>query len=134
MEYADEIESLHDFFVDWYCGNCEQEEFTTVEQALADSFERIAPDATIDTREGVLESIREAYGTHDSDVFSIEIQHVEVIETVDSHALVRYEERQRSRSGSNGRLSTALFAPAKTNQDRSIEWRYLQETWLDPPE
>lgn len=129
-DYEAEIEALHDFFVEWYCGECDQEAFETVQRALGDSFERVAPDGSIDSREEILESVRGAYDAYEPGAFEIEIRDVVVVESMDDRALVRYEEWQSAPSGTNGRLSTVLFATA----DSGITWRYLQETWLEPPE
>lgn len=133
-DYEREIESLHDFFTKWYCGECERRAFETVERALADSFERVTPDGTIDKRRDVLEGIRRAYDTYEGGAFEIEIRNVEPVETKGDRALVRYEEWQTSVSGTNGRLSTAQFAPIGKDEENGLEWRYLHETWLDSPE
>ena len=45
--------------------------------------------------------------------------------------LVRYEEWQTSPGETNGRISTALFAPHR--EEGRVEWQYLHETWLEPP-
>lgn len=131
--YQREIESLHEFFTKWYCGECERAAFETVERALADSFERVAPDGRIDARREVLESIRDAYNTYEQGAFEIAIRNVEPIVTTDEQALVRYEEWQTSPSGTNGRLSTVQFSPIANDEETVIEWRYLHETWLDSP-
>ncbi len=126
-----EIETLHDFFAEWYCGDCDRAAFERVERALADGFQRVAPDGSIDDRTEILESIRGAYDGYAAGAFEIEIRNVEAVATIDDRALVRYEEWQTSPSGTNGRLSTALFAPSPAG---AVEWHYLQETWLDSPE
>ena len=105
--------------------------FGTVERALAEDFERVAPDGSIDSRQSILDSVRAAYGTYDSGAFEIEIRNVEPVETSEDRALVRYEEWQTAPSGTNGRVSTALFAPASGSGEQPVAWRYLQETWLE---
>jgi hypothetical protein len=136
-----EIETLHAFFVRWYCGGATRGEFERVEHALAPSFERIAPDGAIHSRETVLAGIRESHDTHER--FEIAIRNVEPVAVADDRALVRYEEWQTTPEGTNGRLSTALFVPvdsAETEAEAtddptrpSAAWRHLQETWLDAP-
>ena len=125
------IEALHDFFAAWYCADCDRDAFGTVERALAEDFERVAPDGSIDSRQSILDSVRAAYGTYDSGAFEIEIRNVEPVETSEDRALVRYEEWQTAPSGTNGRVSTALFAPASGSGEQPVAWRYLQETWLE---
>ena len=45
-------------------------------------------------------------------------------------ALVRYEECQERPDGTNGRISTALFGPARSPvaDQQDVEWLYLHET------
>lgn len=142
-----EIETLHEFFVRWYCGTVGRDEFERVERALGPEFERVSPDGDVHGRDAVLSGIRGAYCEHET--FEIEIRNVEPV-VVDEHALVRYEEWQTTPTGGNGRLSTALFVPVdgaptsmdEADDDREPEsapepmarWRYLHETWLDAPE
>ncbi len=130
-----EIETLHDLFVRWYRGEADRDEFERLERALGDSFEMVSPDGSVSGREAVLDGIRSAYGTRTG--FDIEIRNVELVERIDEHALVRYEEwqyttdeaddtRESSPAGSagdtresspaeefhrTGRLSTVLLAP-----------------------
>jgi hypothetical protein len=94
-ECREEIENLHAFFVRWYCGTAEQDEFDRVEQALGASFERVGPDGTIHVRETVRDGIRSQYDTHDPGSFDIEIRNVELIESTGEQTLVRYESGRR---------------------------------------
>lgn len=105
----------------------------TVDRALADSFERVGLDGSIDSREAILERIRGMFGTYETSTFEIDIRNVECIEAKDDWALARYEEWQTAPSGTNARLSTSVFARNPEDQERTVEWCYLQETWIDPP-
>jgi hypothetical protein len=137
-----EIRALHEWFVRWYCGDAS--DFGRVERALAPAFERVTPDGTVQDRAAVIEGIRSNGDAYDT--FDIEIHNVERVATAGEHALVRYEEWQTTPDGENGRLSTALFAPAERTDTESrsgdtanpelpaVAWLSLQETWLDPPE
>lgn len=132
--YRREIKGLHDFFVEWYCGECDRDAFETVEQALAPAFERIAPDGGIDDRMVVLDGIRDSYDEYESGTFDIDIRNVELIETTDDRTLVRYEEWQSSPTGTDGRISTAYFASNGNGDRTDVKWRFLHETWIEPPE
>jgi hypothetical protein len=132
-----EIETLHAVFTRWYRGQSTRAEFDRVERALDASFERVAPDGTVDSRETVLAGIREQYDSYDQ--FGIDIRDVRRVVATGDHTLVRYEEWQTTPGGTNGRLSTALFAPVDSPDPAddtrpSAAWRHLQETWLDAPE
>jgi hypothetical protein len=119
-----EIETLHDLFVRWYRGEADRDEFERLERALGDSFEMVAPDGSVSDRETVLDGIRSAYDTRTG--FDIEIRNVELVERIDEHALVRYEEwqyttdaagdtRESSPAGSAG--DTRESSPAETAGD-----------------
>lgn len=128
-----EIETLHGFFVRWYRGEPGRDRFARVERALAPGFERLTPEGSIAGRETVLASVREGYDTYDPDSCEIEIRNVTPVEVREDRALVRYEEWQTMDGETTGRLSTALFGPSDPEQGTAsgVEWRYLQETWLD---
>jgi len=129
-----EIEELHSFFVAWYCGRCDEEEFDRLAGALASEFERVAPDGTVADRAAVLAGVRDTYDEYDH--FEIEIRNVEAVAVESERALVRYDEWQTTPSGSNGRRSSVLLTPVEDRADAGphAAWEYLHETWLDPPE
>ena len=123
-----EIEQLHAFFVDWYCGD--ESAFERVERALAPSFERVSPDGTVQDREATLNGIRATQNAYEW--FDIEIRNVVLLESFEESALVRYEEYQTMPGDSNGRLSTTLLAHDSDGSPATdLRWRYLQETWLE---
>jgi len=131
-----EIETLHEFFVRWYRGELADEEFERVERALAPAFVMVGPDGSITERDAILASIRDGYDTYDPDACGIDIRNVTPVEIREDRALVRYEEWQTMDGETTGRLSTALFGPGDGDAatDSGVEWRYLQETWLDDGE
>jgi len=139
-----EIEGLHEFFVRWYRGEWDRSRFERVEAALAPSFERITPGGSIHGRETVLDGIESAYGSYEGETCEITIRNVTPVEIREDRALVRYEEWQRMGEDRTGRLSTVLFgaidaADAGTSEvytttATGLEWRHLQETWLDSGE
>lgn len=128
--YRREIESLHRLFVEWYTGVLDNGSFEQLDDAFGPSFELVSPDGTVHDRTDILGSIREAYESYAPGEFDIEIRNVEVLADYDDVTLVRYEECQDTPEGVTGRLSTAVFGPASENDD-AIEWRYVQETWLE---
>ena len=125
-----EIEGLHSFFVRWYAGTADREEFTRLERALAPEFEMVSPTGDRSDRAGVLDWIRESYGREEPGTFDIEIRNVELVRSLDDHALVRYEEWQREHGDENGRISTVLLHEAESAPE-GLEWIDLHETALE---
>lgn len=126
-----EIEELHAFFVAWYTGQAEG--FGRMEAAIASGFEMVTPDGDRLDREAVLGMVREGRGTHDPGTFDIEIRNVDLLETGDECALVRYEEYQTAPEGGDGRVSTVLFRPDDTAPG-GLAWVTVHETWIETPE
>lgn len=129
-----EIESLHEFFVRWYCGETDRSAIDQLERALAPDFERVSPDGTLHDKTAICSGVESTYNEHEQ--FSIDIRNVDPVTRVGDCLLVRYEEWQETPMDSNGRLSTVLFEPASdadTPTPSTVQWRYLQETWLDAP-
>ena len=125
-----EIETLHEFFVDWYAGTIEGDAFDRLEQALAPDFEMVTPDGDRLDRTAVVTGIREDHDRDDPGAFSIEIRNVEVVVRVGDFAVVRYEECQETTDGTTGRISTALFRE-DSSAPGGVVWLDLHETWLD---
>lgn len=131
-DYRAEIESLHAFFVEWYTGVADRDDFQTVEEALGPSFEMVTPGGEVHERDAILEAVRESFDTYDVGAFDIDIRNVDVVDRYGEATLVRYEEWQEDTEETTGRLSTALFAPVEESTGgRAMEWQYLQETWLE---
>lgn len=131
--YRHEIESLHDFFVEWYTAQVDDTAFSHVEDALGQSFELVSPDGTVHTRADTLDALGRSYDTHDVGEFGIEIRNVDLLAEYDDAALVRYEEWQDTPAGTSGRLSTVVFEKTGETDEPSLEWRHVQETWLEEP-
>ncbi|EMA35435.1 DUF4440 domain-containing protein [Halobiforma nitratireducens] len=131
--YAAEIESLHEFFVEWYAGQRPKTDAGRLEEALAPGFEMVTPDGDRLAREAVLEGIREDYGRDEPGAFDIDIRNVEVVARTESHATVRYEECQETTDETTGRVSTVLFRD-DTDAPGELAWVDLHETWLESPE
>ena len=123
-----EIEALHEFFVAWYTRA--RDDFDRVEAALGPRFEMIHPDGNRVSRAAILDSIRETKGSYDPGAFDIDIRAVEMVDSGDGYAVVRYEEWQTTPDEENGRLSTVVF---NTNDDTpsGLSWVTVHETWLE---
>jgi hypothetical protein len=123
-----EIEALHEFFVAWYTGTTD--DFDRVEAALGARFEMIHPDGNRVSRAAILDSIRETNGSYDPGAFDIDIRAVEMVDSGDGYAVVRYEEWQTTPDEENGRLSTVVF---NTDDDTpsGLSWVTVHETWLE---
>jgi len=126
-ECREEIETLHEFFVEWYAGGCDRRRFRRLERALAPGFELVSPDGDRLDRETVLEWIRGSYDRDDVTQFDIEIRNVEVRHRLEHVALVRYEEWQTTDDGTDVRLSTV----ALRSREDGIEWLDVHETALE---
>ena len=125
-----EIVTLHEFFEEWFRGERSPGAFERLENSLGDGFEQVTPEGTVIDREEVCRLVRDAYDRYDDEAFAIDIRGVEPIATHETRALVRYEEWQTSSEGTSGRISTAWLA-APGGDPNAVEWRHLQETWVD---
>lgn len=125
-----EIETLHEFFTDWYAGETDSDAIDRLSNALAHEFEMVDPDGNRRPRAEVIEMVETGYGQYEPGEFSIAIEHVELRWASDDHALVRYEEHQFGSDDTTVRLSTALFA-AKPTAPNGVVWRDLHETFQD---
>lgn len=127
-----EIESLHEFFVDWFTGETGEDSYDRVERALASDFEMVTPEGIRREYADVVDGIRDGYAGREPGTFDIEIRNVETRYTVADHTLLRYEEWQETPNGTTGRLSTVLFED-DPDAPGDVVWLDLHETWLDGP-
>lgn len=126
-----EIERLHAFFVDWYTGRLDPVAFDRFETALGPGFEMVTPEGECMKRAPVVEMVHEKGDTHRPGTFDIEIQNVTPVAIETDHALVRYEEHQRTPDGRTARLSTVYFE-SDDDAPEGLVWRHVHETWLAP--
>lgn len=126
-----EIEDLHGFFEAWFVGSLPETEqaFARFEQVLAETFVIIGPGGLEFDRSGILERVRQGYGSKASGEFALWIENVRLRECGEDRCLATYEEWQRSGDTTRGRISTVVFG-ARSDAPNGVEWRHLQETWL----
>lgn len=128
-----EIEGLHEFFVDWFGGSIPEDE-ALFEQRFATRFstdcELIQPSGDTLTREVFFDAVKNSYGA--SADFRIAIRNVRVrAELPSEHLLVSYEEWQRnamnSKPADNARAASVLFSRDASGK---FQWLHIHETWL----
>jgi len=127
-----EVETLHEFFVDWYTGAVGRDAYDRVERALASEFEMVTPAGDRRGYADVVDGIRDGYAGREPGTFGIEIRNVQSRYSGDGQRLLRYEEWQETPDERTGRLSTVLFA-REPGTPGGVVWLDLHETWLDAP-
>ena len=124
-----EVVALHAFFETWLRESESVMNFSEVEAAIGRDFRLISPDGKIDEREAVLPWIRNARGSRGAD-FRIVATDPRAIWAGDAAVLLEYTEQQYRNGRTTRRRSTALFL-ANPAAPRGVEWRHLQETWIE---
>ena len=134
----EEIEALHQFFVEWFGGSLADEN-EVFESRFAARFHPdcvlIQPSGASLTLAQFLNVVRTSHGS--SPDFRIAIRNVKVRYLLpDGYALVCYEEWQRnavnSKPTDNARSATVLFQQATTHG--APLWLHIHETWLPATE
>ena len=130
-----EIEGLHAFFVDWYDGILDDDDFARMEAAIGEDFEMVAPTGAVLDRNGVLAMVRDGYGKTAHEGFDIEIREGELVRDQDDAERARYEERQLTgepgdEREEDGRVSTVLLREADGTPE-GLEWLALHETAIE---
>jgi hypothetical protein len=124
-----EVVALHAFFETWLQESESDMDFSEVEAAIGKDFRIISPDGTIEEREAVVSSIRNARGSR-GPTFTIAVLDPHAIWASDGAALLEYAEQQYRDGRTTRRRSTALFL-ASPAAPRGVVWRHLQETWME---
>jgi hypothetical protein len=125
----EEVGALHAFFETWLREREPVMDFSEVESALGQNFRLISPDGKIDERSTVVAWIRDARGSRGAD-FSIVVSDPFPIWMGDDAVLLEYTEHQHRDGQRTRRRSTALFL-TNPSAPRGVEWRHLQETWME---
>lgn len=123
-----EIESLHEFFCDWFGGTKSKSVF---EAEFLNRFSKdlvfIPPAGKYLGLRDLSESVRAGYGSNPN--FRVQIRNVIITQQIDDYVLATYEEWQRdalaSTPANNGRVATVLFQVRPT-----LKWMHIHETWL----
>lgn len=124
-----EIVELHQFFQDWYIGKLERskENFDRLENALADGFRIVTPNAQIIERQPLIDGIENAHNTQVA--MRIWIEDVHIQHWLDDHVLATYQEWQEKGGETTTRLSSVLFK-RKPENPHGLEWLFVHETWM----
>ena len=123
-----EIEASHDFFVRWFLGTADDEEFALWQRTTAPEFRLTTPDGSMLGMAAITTWIGAAKGSQ-SGRFEIGIEDVEAIHASADAVLLIYVERQYREGRTTRRQSMALFL-RDDGAPRGVVWRHLQETWL----
>lgn len=124
-----EIVQLHEFFFSWLRGEAHAGDFSRAEAAIGKDFRMISPDGTIDESIAVIGWIRGAHGSRPAP-FTMSVKDPRTIWAGESAVLLEYTEQQYRDGKATSRRSTALFL-ANPAAPCGVEWRHLQETWID---
>lgn len=130
-----EIEDFHLFFLDWFTGNCENNEELLQDRhgsRLADEFLLIYPGGQVLDRTNLIDEIRQAYGGTPG--FGIQIRNIQLRPmNCRDYLLANYEEWQRnavnSKPSNNARQTSVIFRMLAQRPLR-FEWLHMHETWL----
>ena len=129
----EEIEALHQFFVEWFTGETNNTEDVFAEgllNSLGDDCTLIQPNGHQSRTADFSNAIRKGYGSNPT--FRIAIRKVSIVWQGDEHVLATYEEWQRNAKSStppnNGRTATVLFR--YNPETAALTWLHIHETWL----
>jgi hypothetical protein len=126
----EEVTALHDFFVAWFRRqDGSAADFHRCEGAFAPDFRMITPDGQAHARADVLSRIRDARGAVRGE-FRIRILDPRMLWADGDAVLLEYVEEQYRDGRTTRRRSTGLFT-RNPLAPRGIEWRHVQETWMD---
>ena len=127
-----EVVQLHDFFFAWMRGEAPAGDFSRAKTAIGKNFRMISPDGTIEESAAVIAWIKGAHGSRPSP-FDITTLDLRTIWEGNGAVLLEYTEQQYRDGKTTRRRSTALFL-ANPAAPCGVEWRHLQETWMDAGE
>ena len=140
---ASEVNRLHDFFVDWFCGRVENNDdlfSRMVEQSMNANFHLVSPQGRVMDRAELLPALKSAYGSRQGQTYHIDCKRIRLLQknrSGDASSgpytyLVSYEEWQQVGDTATARVVSAWFV----DEDSALKWVHVHETWLpdmDPP-
>ena len=125
-----EVEQLHRFFEDWFHGRLAVEQFTRLEEALADGFTFVSTEGELLDRPTLIGNVRNGRGRWRGDEEArIWIENPRVLHREGQTLTVVYEEWQHHQGRTRGRLSTVVFRRAE-DRPHGLEWLHVHEVWL----
>lgn len=128
-----EIIAFHEFFVGWYdAATADATDFGRCEKAFGKGFQMIPPTGRVFDRAATIELIRANRATYNGD-FSITIEDIRAGWEAGETIVVTYVEAQ-SRAGKASRRQASAVFTSSSSAPMGVEWRHLQETWLQMPE
>jgi hypothetical protein len=128
-----EIVAFHEFFVGWYdAATAGVTDFGRCEKVFGEGFHMIPPTGRVFDRVATIELIRANRATYNGD-FSIAIEEIRAGFETDETIVVTYVEVQCRRGVWSRRQASALFTTS-SSAPSGVQWRHLQETWLQTPE
>lgn len=125
-----EIEALHAFFVTWFTGQGDHQDFRLCEDAFGAGFEMVAPDGHRHDRSEVVQRLRQARGSAQG-TFEIAVIEPRKIWSAGDAIVIGYVEFQLRDNQSTRRRSVALLTREPT-APRGMHWQSLTETWMMP--
>lgn len=127
-----EIQTLHQFFQNWFTGSIAQSEehFARVTSVLHPQFCLIGPDGRLSDRATVISWLGEGYGTRPD--FQLWTEQIVLRHQTNHLALATYEEWQQTPGSQTVRLASAYFQ-RQLEAPHGVEWLHVHETWLQPP-
>ncbi|NNC75012.1 MAG: DUF4440 domain-containing protein [Acidimicrobiia bacterium] len=126
MDWAREIDELHEFFEAWFRGLAQS--FERMEIALAPTFSIVGPRGTTMDRAETIAAVREGRGRSSS--LRIGTSDHQLLAATPGLVVARYIETHESDDHSTRRLSTAVFEPDETAPN-GLVWVTVHETFLD---
>lgn len=128
-----EIVELHDFFVAWFLGDAvAAPDFGRFDAVMHGNFTMMPPDGAPVSLVDVAARVRAARGAA-SPGYQIVIEDIRPVWESGDDIIVSYVEAQQRDGRWNRRRSSVLFSRLST-APHGVEWRYLQETWMQLPE
>ena len=127
-EVREEVERVHDFFVEWFNGTAAKGELETMLIPRLDKeMFYLTPDGTEFTHDDLIGMFRETHETNPE--FRIDIRDVRILREYGDHLLVTYTEWQKGARSSNkpdnARMTTLLL-----RKGEPFQWLHVHETWL----
>jgi len=132
---AKEIIELHEFFEDWFRGDCKNTDNVFEKRLMSRmdiDFYIVLPSGDCFYGEQFWPEMRKAHGTNPD--FKISLRNfVRKLQIGRKTVVANYEEWQKdaanSKPANNGRVSTAVFV-SDSKAPNGVKWVHVHETWL----